>query len=242
MSLIFNFVDHNEICSVRNPLDKVTIPASEEDREDVKLLLPRQVFALLERLPFPVQVAVLLVACTGVRISECLGLAWKHVEWANNRIQIQQAFRRGEMQNRTKTKASKAPVPMCEALAAVLTEWRQQTPYNSDEDFIFASLKLNGRRPLWGQTLNADFVKPAAVFLGLVAKDERFGWHCFRHSLSTWVNDATKDITVSQTLLRHSKPDMTAVYTHGNFEKALDAQRQYMSQLLAAKAVSEVVQ
>jgi integrase len=242
MSLVFDFVDDNEIYSVRNPLDKVTIPASEEDREDVTLLLPQQVFALLGRLPFSVQVAVLLVACTGVRISECLGLTWKHVEWANNRIQIRQAFRRGEMQSRTKTKASKAPVPMCEALAAFLADWRQETPYNRDEDFIFASLKVNGRRPLWGQTLNADFVKPAAVSLGLVAKGERFGWHCFRHSLSTWANATTKDITVSQTLLRHSKPDMTAVYTHGNFEKALDAQRLYMSQLLAAKPVSGVVQ
>jgi integrase len=242
MSLIFTFVDHNEIYCVSNPLDRVTIPASEEDREDVKLLLPGQVFALLERLPFSVRVAVQLVACTGVRVSECLGLTWKHVEWATNRIQIQQVFRRGEVQKRTKTKASKAPVPMCEALAAVLNEWRQQTPYNRDEDFIFASLKLNGARPLWGQTLNADFVKPATVSLGLVAKGERFGWHCFRHSLSTWANDATKDITVSQTLLRHAKPNTTGRYTHGNFEKALDAQRQYMEQLLSAKSASEVTQ
>ena len=242
MSLVFSFVDHNEIHSVRNPLDKVTIPASEEDKEEVKVLLPEQVIALLERLPYPVKIAVLLVASTGVRISECLGLMWKHVEWADNRIQIQQTFRRGEIQMRTKTKASKAPIPMCEALAAFLAAWRQQTLFNKDEDFIFASPKMNGRRPLWGQTLNAGFVKPAAVSLGLVVEGERFGWHCFRHSLSTWANDATKDITVSQTLLRHAKPDMTAVYTHGNFPKALDAQRQYMEQLLSAKSASEVPQ
>jgi hypothetical protein len=43
----------------------------------------------------------------------------------------------------------------------------------------------------------------------------------------------------SQTLLRHSKPEMTAVYTHGNFDKALEAQRKYMEQLLATKPVSE---
>ena len=131
---------------------------------------------------------------------------------------------------------------MCQALAAFLTEWRQQTQYNRDEDFIFASPKLNGKQPIWGQTMNANFVKPAAVDLGLVAKDERFGWHRFRHSLSTWANETTKDITVAQTLLRHNKPDMTAVYTHGNFEKALDAQRQYMDQLLAAKPASEFAQ
>ena len=107
----------------------------------------------------------------------------------------------------------------------------QQTLYNKDEDFIFASPTLNGKQPLWGQTMNADFVKPAALALGLVTKGERFGWHRFRHSLSTWANEITKDITVSQTLLRHSKPDMT----HGTFDKALEAQRKYMEQLLAAK-------
>jgi integrase len=242
MSLVFSFVDHNEIYSVRNPLDKVTIPASEEDHEEVKVLLPEQVIALLERLPYPVKIAVLLVASTGVRISECLGFRWSHVEWNESKIRIDQTFRRGEMQKRTKTLASKAPVPMCGALASYLAEWRQQTPYNKDEDYIFASPKLNGKQPLWGQTMNADFVKPAALTLGLAAKGERFGWHRFRHSLSTWANEITKDITVSQTLLRHSKPEMTAVYTHGNFNKALEAQRKYMEQLLATKPASEAAQ
>ena len=66
--------------------------------------------------------------------------------------------------------------------------------------------------------MNAQFVKPAAVELGLVAEEDRFGWHRFRHSLSTWANDTTKDITVSQTMLRHAKPDITAaIYTHAFF-------------------------
>jgi integrase len=241
ISLVFTFVDHNEVYAIRSPMDKVTIPASEEEHEEVKVLLPQQVMKLLERLPFPVRIAVLLVAATGVRISECLGLRWRHVQWNVSKIQIDQTFRRGEIQNRTKTKRSKGPVPMCEALAAFLAEWRQQTPYGTDEDFIFASPKLNGKQPLWGQTMNADFVKPAAVALGLVAEGERFGWHRFRHSLSTWANDATKDITVSQTLLRHSNPEMTAEYTHGNFTKALDAQRQYMGELLAVRPLEELL-
>ena len=36
-----------------------------------------------------------------------------------------------------------------------------------------------------------------------------------------------------------SRPEMTAVYTHGNFPKALEAQRKYMEQLLAAKPASQ---
>jgi site-specific recombinase XerC len=78
-------------------------------------------------------------------------------------------------------------------------------------------------------------VKPAVLALGLVTKSERFGWHRFRHSLSTWANEMTKDITVSQTLLRHSKPEMTAVYTHGNFDKALEAQRKYYGAIAGNK-------
>ena len=114
--------------------------------------------------------------------------------------------------------------------------------YNKDEDFVFASPTLNGRQPLWGQNMNANFVKPAAIKLGLVTEGERFGWHRFRHSLSTWANETTKDITVSQTMLRHAKPDTTAIYTHGNFDKALDAQRVYMDQLLRMKPASESTQ
>lgn len=197
---------------------------------------------MLERLPLPIFIAVLLVAATCIRISECLGLRWQHVKWSENRILIEQVFRRGEIVKRTKTKASKAAVPMCEALAIALKEWRQETPYSRNEDFIFASDQLKGKQPMWGQTMNADFVKPAAIALGLVAEGEHFGWHCFRHILSTWANETTKDITVSQTMLRHAKPDMTALYTHGNFDKALDAQRLYMEQLTAMKPASEATQ
>jgi len=41
--------------------------------------------------------------------------------------------------------------------------------------------------------------------LGLVKEEERFGWHRFRDSLCTWANEATKDIAVSQTMLRRAK-------------------------------------
>ncbi len=109
MSLVFDFVDLNEICGIRNPLDKVTIPASEEEHAEVKLLSPRQVFRLLERLPLPIFIAVLLVAATGIRISECLGLRWQHVKWSENRILIEQVFRRGEIGSAPRRRPARPP-------------------------------------------------------------------------------------------------------------------------------------
>jgi len=49
-----------------------------------------------------------------------------------------------------------------------------------------------------------------------------------RHSLSTWVNNATKDVKVVHTLLRHSNPDITVgTYIHGAPEANLKAREQY---------------
>ena len=78
--------------------------------------------------------------------------------------------------------------------------------------------------------------------LGLISDGERSGWHCFRHSLSTWINDATKDITTCQTMLRHANPDVAASYTHGDSGKTLDAQRHYIEQFLSNSPAKGVIQ
>jgi integrase len=97
MLLVFDFVDHNEIYFVRNPMDKISIPASEEEHPALRLLTPEEVFSLMERLPSPVNIAVLFVAATGVRISGCLGLRWRHVLWDEGKISIEQVLRRGRL-------------------------------------------------------------------------------------------------------------------------------------------------
>ena len=54
-----------------------------------------------------------------------------------------------------------------------------------------------------------------------------------RHSLSTWVNNATKDVKVVQTLLRHSNPDITVgTYIHGVPEENLKAQGLYVAAMM----------
>ncbi len=241
MSLVFSFVDDNEVYSIRNPLQKVRIPASEDEHEEVKVVVPEQIMRLLERLPSPVRFVALLVASTGIRISECLGLRWLHVNWNEERIQIEQTFRCGEVQRRTKTETSKGPVPMCGVLAECLAEWRRETPYRKDEDFIFASPTLNGRNPLWGQTINARYLKPAALALGLITEAERFGWHSFRHSFATWADEFAGDLSVPQMLLRHADPKTTELYVHRRFEVALEAQRRFMAQLLGIRPIKELV-
>jgi Phage integrase family len=90
------------------------------------------------------------------------------------------------------------------------------------------------------QIVNRCYLKPAAIAAGIIQPDERFGFHSLRHSLSTWVHSTTKDLKVAQTMLRHSKPDITAgTYIHGVPEENLKAQGKFMHALMQEGSSSQ---
>jgi hypothetical protein len=67
-----------------------------------------------------------------------------------------------------------------------------------------------------------------------VGKSEAAAWlKVGELSLSTWVNNATKDVKVVHTLLRHSNPAITVgTYIHSVPEENLKAQGQYMTAIM----------
>ena len=153
MGQVFDHADVYDLETCRNPVSKVRVPGSEDDDKEVRILQPEETWQIISRLEDPEKTLVLLIAATGLRISEALGLQWKHVSFEDHSVQVEQAFRLSEITT-TKTKASKASVPMCEALAEFLQNWRVNSPYHRDGDFVFASDKLNGKKPRTGQMVN----------------------------------------------------------------------------------------
>ena len=242
MGQVFSHAYMYDLETCRSPIEKVMIPGSEDSDYEARVLQPKETLKIISRLEYPEKVLVLLIAATAVRISEALALQWRHVDFKCNCIHIEQAFRLAEITG-TKTKSSKADVPMCAVLAEFLRNWRRLTPYHRDTDYVFASDKLKGSKPRTGQMVNRHYLKPAAVAAGIIKEGERFGFHSLRHSLSTWVNTNLKDVKIAQTLLRHSTPDITAgKYIHSVPEENLKAQAQYVALLLAAKPASEAKQ
>jgi len=232
MGQVFDHGDIHDLETCRNPVSKVRVPGSEDEDKEVRILQPEETWKIVSRLQDPEKTLILLIAATGLRISEALALQWKHVRFEDHSIRVEQAFRLSEITT-TKTKASKASVPMCDSLAEFLQNWRTNSPYHRDSDFVFASDRLNGSKPRTGQMVNRNYLKPAAKAAGVIAEGERFGFHSLRHSLSTWVNNTTKDVKVVQTLLRHSNPDITVgTYIHGIPEENLKAQGQYMTAMM----------
>ena len=57
------------------------------------------------------------------------------------------------------------------------------------------------------------------------------------------MNNNLKDVKIAQTLLRHSKPDLTAqIYVHSVPEENLKAQEKYVAALALQMPASDAVQ
>ena len=213
-----------------NPMKWVSA-TTVSDYEAVSLS-PEESFAILERIGDPlVRVLVIVVAVTATRIGEALGLMWSDIDWKKLKINIRRDWVDGKL-GRPKSRASRAPVEMHEALAALLQAWRQQTPYSKDSDFLFPSFKLHGKQPRLGSMIVQDYIRPAAVAAGVIAEAcPRFGFHNLRHGLSTFLIENGHDPVVVQRMLRQSHVDMTMHYVH-NSHKAREAQAQFMERFL----------
>ena len=160
---------------------------------------------ILGELQNPAHAVVFLSAGTGLRISEALALKWSDVDFRSGVINLKCAVvhqQSGEM----KTEASQKPVPMAGELAAALQEWRTQTSYRQDGDWVFASPKMHGRQPYWPETLLRYYVPPAARRLNIA---KRIGWHSFRRTFATLLKGSGEDVKTVQELMRHANSRLT---------------------------------
>jgi integrase len=176
---------------------------------------------------------VLTCAATALRSSEILALRWADILWEEKRIRVSKRWACGE-DGQTKTDASDGYVPLHSLLAKHLQEWKGQTPYGKDTDFVFPSLKADGRVPLSPCPFVADYLRPAAKKAGVQIEDgQRFGLHKLRHSLSNWlVNKAKVAPKTVQGILRHSRIQTTLdLYTQEYSDEARAAQGELLQAL-----------
>ncbi len=169
-----------------------------------------------EHLPL-VWTLVVVLAATALRVSEASGLRWSDLDFKRGKIKIQRGFTADGGIDKPKSRASRSrsTVEMHEALQAVFMDWRSQTIYGKDQDFIFPSYRLKGAKPRLGSMIVQDYIRPAAEKLGLRPPDcKRFGLHNLRHSLGTWlVNNDIEPIVVVR-MLRQSDVKMAMHYAH----------------------------
>jgi integrase len=216
----------------KNPVQHVETRSKSDYKAIV--ITPAQTLAILKAFPSPLHFTLVLTcAATALRASEILALRWSDLLWNEGRIRISKRWAKGK-DGETKTETSDGYVPMHPVLSSRLLSWREQSPYARDGDFVFPSLRAEGRVPLSASIFVADYLRPAAKKAGVPIEDgQRFGLHNLRHSLSNWmVNKAKVEPKTVQGILRHAKIQTTLdLYTQEDRDETLAAQGEYLTAL-----------
>jgi integrase len=129
-----------------------------------------------------------------------------------------------------KTEASGKPVALLDPVRELLIEWRKESLFNQDQDFLFPSVRLNGTKPLSPEVLK-KIIRPAMARAGITGKI--IGWHSFRHSLARNLRSLGVDVKIAQELLRHANSRVTmGIYTQAVFVQKREASERVFEMML----------
>jgi integrase len=219
LSVLYNHAIRYEWLTF-NPISRVR--TSQKRLRDKDVLTPEEFQQLVKQLSVRERAMVLLIGSTGLRRSEMIARTWSNLNARAMEVNVLRSCVRNRI-GKTKTESSCRPVPLHPLVLNPLLEWRAKSPYSTDLDFLFPSVRFKGNKPLSPDSILEKSVRPALARIGVVGK--HIGWHSFRHSLATNLRSLGVDIKVAQELMRHSSCRTTLdVYT-----RAVDQQKREAS-------------
>ena len=172
----------------------------------------------------------------GLRISEAFALKWPDIDASQGTALVTKGIVKGHL-GEVKTEVSKKLVPLHAYQLEDLAAWRAVSPYNGDEDWVFASDRNRGRKPYWPQMILRRHIQKTAKKLGIVKK---IGWHTFRRTYASLLTANKEDVKVVQELMRHATPTMAlGLYAQAFTENARAAQSKIVEMVRSAPMPEE---
>jgi integrase len=197
---------------VRNPIELVKVTGSSKRTRKPRVLSYEEWERFIGNVSAePQRTAIITCLCLGVRREEVWALKWSDFDFITNTVMIQRAIVESKVMPSVKTEASEAPLPLDEAVVAMLLAWRSQSEFNADSDWVWASPYKAGEMPYHFQSMQKEHIVSASVAAGL----GKIGWHCLRHTYRAWLNAAGTPLGVQKDLMRHSSITMTTQYGAG---------------------------
>jgi integrase len=210
LSAMFNYAVSLKLLKI-SPLSPQDRPRCTKGEKPT--LTPAQVQAVIEAVPMSFRAVLILLALTGLRIGEALGLKWKDIDLEAGRLQVLRSVWMGKEQS-VKSRASVRCKVFGPVLKQALELHRMFSHYTAPEDFVFA----NGA----GHAANADDIRkrvlyPAMDKAGITDRRARaFGFHLFRHTAGSMFHSANGgDLKQTSGYLGHGSVDITGdTYLH----------------------------
>jgi integrase len=196
-----------------NPADGVALPNRqqiEEDEDKVKALSRAQLRALVEATPDSYKLLIEVIASTGLRISEAIGLQRRDLRFEDElrpHIRVRRAIVRSRVEP-PKSKHGRRKIRISRELAGKLDAHMADVFDLSDDAWVFAS-QIGG--PLCADNLRARLIKPLMREIGAPWA----AWHTLRHTYaSLQIARGANIVQLSRALGHHSASFTLDTYIH----------------------------
>ncbi|GEM_PF-7043944 len=148
-----------------------------------------------------------LFIMSGPRKQEGIALMWDCISVEDQIISYKrkylQASKKIVVGTKGGTEASRE-VPIPKELARILSEWREQSKFNSDDDFVFTTKDGGHWSPRMFSTIHAHICKKAGIIVTI---------HGLRHTFGREFAQRSKNIRALQEILGHSSITTTQLYS-----------------------------
>jgi len=157
---------------------------------------------LLPLIREPYRTMVLVAGCLGLRVSEIVALQWRDFDFSGRTLLIQRSVVHGRVGD-VKTEYSRDSVPLDTAVVEALMLHKERC-FPTPEGWLFAS-PVTGK-PYHQEDIQKKHIRKAGVAAGIGGD---IGWHTFRHSYRSWLDETGAPLTVQKELMRHASIQTT---------------------------------
>ncbi len=210
----------------KSPVSKAKLGKKLYQRE-LRILSFEEAARVLEHLDHTNRLIIEMCIATGTRISEVLGLTWKHVDLVAGTIRIQQRVWQKEV-GRPKSQKSKRVLGVGDLIGRLRAKAVEDGA--NPDSYLFQQKRAPGR-PLWDSGVR-DAVHQAAAtekcdFPGL-------GPHSFRRAKVTWTQEVGGSAIEASKMAGHSDLEMTGEYTFVTVDRQNELTRRIQRKLANA--------
>ncbi|MGO1356292.1 tyrosine-type recombinase/integrase [Alkalibacterium gilvum] len=227
---VFDFAIDDLDLIKTNPMERIKVPKFKKEKAPVNFYDKEELKSFLECAKEESDpkwyVIFRLLAFSGMRKGELLGLQWKKVNFEDNTLTIDQTLTRGEdntlIIQDTKTNAGNRVISMDAKTMAVLKEWRTQ------QRLDFLKLGMNTNKPnqyVFTKYKDNGFIQHANITNAInriIKKHDlkKVTVHQLRHSHCSLLFESGATIKEVQERLGHSSYEVTLnIYTHVTEQK-----------------------
>jgi len=222
----------------RNPIEMVRVKDSTKRRQRPAVLTVSEYEAILGLLKEPYRTMVIVAQCLGLRVSEIAALQWQDFDFERQQLLVQRSIVNGNVDD-VKTEYSRDHVPLHESLVEVLLAWSKQAlpteegwvfaSAHTNKPYHPTDIQKRHIRPAGfclvacpncgaGVGVWCSQDRPTPNGKRLLIHDERkanagkysrIGWHTFRHTYRSWLDETGAPMKVQQELMRHASIQTT---------------------------------